>query len=55
MSLEEQHHDAEIIHVETASANTPAVQLYKKLGYGEVSRREVPGGPLISRFRKNLL
>lgn len=55
MSLEERHYDAEIIHVETASANTPAVQLYKKLGYGEVSRREVPGGLLISQFRKNLL
>lgn len=53
-TLDELCHGVRGIHVETATSNTPAVRLYLKLGYEEVSRREVHGGLLVSRFRKNL-
>ncbi len=44
--------DAPSFEVSTGAANAPAIGLYRKLGYREVDRFEIPDGPAMVTLRR---
>lgn len=44
--------DAPTFEVSTGAANAPAIGLYRKLGYCEVGRFEIPDGPAMVTLRR---
>ncbi|APR86211.1 Acetyltransferase [Minicystis rosea] len=49
-----EHADASVFEVSTGTRNTPAVSLYRSLGFEEIGRREIAPAVFVTRFEKRV-